>query len=217
MMEKQEIEIDKAQAQQFIKFLTGNDQNPVHWQWFDDQKKGRVIPDNAFGTLSEMWDNLGELNERGAGIFVTVNQTDGISRKANNIESIRCVFIDLDGAALDPLKDAQIKFNLLVETSPGRYHAYFRIKDLPVSDANREEIFDLFASVQKALAGRFAGDPSVTDISRVMRCPGFIHQKKDPFLSRIIAANPASPVDISEIIEKFKIDTVDPEVKAPTA
>ena len=205
-IERQETAIDRSQVEQFIKFLTGRVDAPVHWQWFDDQKRGRVIPGHSYGTIGEKWDELVSLNERNAGIFSPINETDDAGRKNENIRSIRCVFADFDGPPLDALKDSPIKFHLLVESSPNRYHAYLRIKDLPVTSANREEMADLLAAVQKRLAEKFESDPSVTALGQVMRCPGFFHHKKEPFLSRIIAANPSPPLNLSEVIEKFHID-----------
>src|SRR5208283_3264504 len=78
---------------------------------------------------------------------------------------------------------------------------------------NRADVSELFAVVQKELAKRFGSDPSVVDLCRVMRWPGFFHQKEEPFLSRIIAANSAPSIDISEVIEKFQIETKEPETK----
>ena len=205
LKERQKDEIDRAQVEQFVTFLTGDQETPVHWQWYDDQKKGQVFPGHFYGSIAEKWDELVGLNERGAGIFVTVNDTDGVKRKAENIESVRCVFVDLDGPPLDVLKDSPIKFHLLVQSSPNRYHAYLRIKDLPVNDGNREEMSALFKAVQKGMAEKFGSDTSVSNLNQVMRCPGFFHQKKEPFLSRIIAANPAPAIDLSEVIEKFGI------------
>jgi Protein of unknown function (DUF3987)/RepB DNA-primase N-terminal domain len=48
-----------------------------------------------------------------------------------------------------------------------------------------------FAELQKALAARFGGDPSVHDLPRVMRLPGFFHRKGAPFLTLIVSTNDA--------------------------
>ena len=48
------------------------------------------------GSLSERWDELVDLNRKGAGIFVTVNETDGLGRKNSNIIRVRAVFQDDD-------------------------------------------------------------------------------------------------------------------------
>jgi hypothetical protein len=44
------------------------------------------------------------LNREGAGVFVTVNETDLKGRTAKNITSVRAVFVDLDGAPLEPVR-----------------------------------------------------------------------------------------------------------------
>ena len=82
LTERQKKEINRAEVEQFIRFLTGSLNSQIHWQWFDDQKRGRVVPGNSYGSISEKWNELVSLNEEGAGIFVTINQTDGIKRKA---------------------------------------------------------------------------------------------------------------------------------------
>ena len=42
---------------------------------------------------------------------------------------------------------------------------------------------DEFKERQVLLAEMFDGDPKVCDLPRVMRLPGFLHQKGEPFLS----------------------------------
>src|SRR5262245_43727703 len=44
------------------------------------------------GTLAEHFDELVQLNARGAGIYVTVNKTDGNGRKKKNITRVRALF-----------------------------------------------------------------------------------------------------------------------------
>jgi len=58
--------------------------------------------------------------------------------------------------------------HIIVESSPGYYHAYWLVKDISL---------DEFRGMQKALAERFGGDENVHDLSRVMRVPGFFHRK----------------------------------------
>ena len=211
-IERQKSEINKVEVEQFIKFLTGSKDASIHWQWFDDQKRGRVVSGNAYGTITEKWNEL-VLNKQGAGIFVTINDTDGVKRKAENIKSIRCFVVDLDGAPLVVLKKCPVKFHLLVESSPGRYHAYLKINPVTVTEKTKEDMANLFSSIQKALAGKCQGDPSVGSLCQVMRCAGFLHQKNDPFLSRIVTTNTAPPIDLSEVIEKFQIDIKKPASK----
>lgn len=210
-IERQKSEINKVEVEQFIKFLTGSKDASVHWQWFDDQKKGRIIPGHSYGTITEKWNELVNLNKQGAGIFVTINETDGVKRKAENIKSIRCIFVDLDGAPLVMLKKCPIKFHLLVESSPGRYHAYLKINPVPVTETTKEEMANLFSAIQSKFADLSQGDHSVGSLCQVMRCPGFFHQKKNPFLSHIVSSNSASALELSDVVEKLGIEIKKPE------
>ena len=103
-------------------------------------------------------------------MFVTINATTGGRRKAVDVERVRAVFADLDGAPLDPVLACDLEPHIVVESSPGRFHAYWIVEGLPL---------DQFTPVQKAIAARFGSDPIVHDLPRVMRLPGFWHQKGD--------------------------------------
>src|SRR5208283_4699107 len=121
---------------------------------------------------------LTRLNGQGAGIFIMVNAGDLKGRTQENVVSVRAVFVDLDGSPLQPVKDAPFKPHIVVESSPGRYHAYWMVSDCPLEQ---------FTLIQKALARKFNGDPKVNDLCRVLRLPGFYHRKAEPFMTRIEA------------------------------
>jgi Primase C terminal 2 (PriCT-2)/D5 N terminal like/RepB DNA-primase from phage plasmid len=157
------------------------------FQTFDDNadRKSQALAKIIHGTLQECWSQLVELNERGAGVFVTINRTDLNGRKRENIVAVRAAFADFDGAPLDPIvSDTELpQPHILNETSLGRWHAFWLTNDMAL---------DQFTQIQKALIDRFKSDPSVHDLPRVMRLPGFIHHKvkagiaSPPFLSRIV-------------------------------
>ncbi len=133
------------------------------------------------GSLDSHAASLTELNEQGAGIFVTVNKTAGIGRKKPDITQVRALFVDLDGAPLGPVLSAPVAPHIVTQTSPGRFHAYWRVSDCPV---------DQCESALKQLIGRYDGDKKCSDRSRVLRLPGFYHRKKDPYLVNIYESNP---------------------------
>jgi RepB DNA-primase from phage plasmid len=169
-------ETDLDQARLFLELL---DPEGDHcFQTFDDSelKRGHLAK-VVHGTLEEEAERLMAWQAAGAGVFCTIGETDGTGRRAQNIIRVRAVFVDLDGAPLQPVLAATPKPHIIIESSPGRFHAYWLVNDLPL---------DQFAPVQKSLAARFGGDPSVHDLSRVMRLPGFWHQKNAPFMSRIV-------------------------------
>jgi putative DNA primase/helicase len=157
---------DLDQARRFLTLIDPG-ADACTFQTFDDSplKRG-TLARVTHGDLESEWRRLAAWQKSGAGVFVTVNQTDGRGRKAENIIRARAVVCDLDGAPLDPVMRCPLRPHVVVESSPGRYHAYWIVNDLPL---------DQFSGVQKAIAARFGGDPSVHDLPRVMRLCGFWH------------------------------------------
>ncbi|MGH8497193.1 MAG: DNA-primase RepB domain-containing protein [Methylococcales bacterium] len=155
------------------------------FQIFSDRGKGPA--QILHGSFDNLANNLSALNHRGAGIFVTVNETDLKGRTASNIKRIRAVFADLDGAPLEPVLQCAIQPSMIVESSPGRYHAYWSVDGLPLNQ---------FEGVQRTIAERFNADKSCIDLPRVLRLPGFLHQKKthsEPGFFEIPPSSPAPP------------------------
>src|SRR5450755_2673106 len=153
---------------------------PVTFQTFTDTKplpKPDRLARWIHGTLAQHATTLAALNARGAGVFWMVNAGNGSGRSAGNVTAVRALFVDLDGAPLEPVRAATLPAHCIVESSPSHWHAYWR-----VSDCQR----DSFPMLQKALAARFNADAKVCDLPRVMRLPGFDHHKSRPFRTRIV-------------------------------
>lgn len=166
--------IDFPTAGRFLQAL--DPMGEFTFQVFGDAVKDPALVRTMHGRFDQHRSELARLNEAGAGVFITVNRTNGKDRKTENIIGVRAVFLDLDGAPLP--EEWPLEPHFLIESSPERYHAYWLVSEgFPL---------DNFEAVQKAIAQRFNGDPSVCDLPRVMRIPGFIHQKKEPFQSRIL-------------------------------
>lgn len=155
------------------------------FQTFSDSKlKGNKILNRVLhGTFDQHQKELARLNALGAGIFVMVNRGDGIAlpgktcRTAQNVVEVRAFFVDLDGAPLEPVLDGGLYPDVIVESSPGKWHAYWFVRGCPLSE---------FGLRQQQLAQKFYGDLLVHDLPRVMRLPGFVHQKAAPSLTNII-------------------------------
>lgn len=161
------------------------------FQCFDDSKaKRRVLSRVLHGTLEDHAETLAELNRRGAGIFVMANQGNGRGRKTEHVTGVRALFIDLDGAPLEPVTTATLAPHAIVETSSEKWHAYWLVADCPLAE---------FKPLQQALARRFNADAKVCDLPRVMRIPGFFHRKAEPFLSRIASLNKWAPRSLDEV------------------
>ena len=150
-------------------------------------------------TLAEHADELSHLNKRGACVAVTINATEGPGRTTEDVIGVRAVFVDLDGADLEPVRQFKPRPHIIVESSRGKFHAYWRVKGLER---------DQFEGVQRASAERFGGD-DVHDLPRSMRLPGFLHRKGEPYRVRIIKVRDKPPHSASRILKAF------PPVKKP--
>jgi len=174
------IKIDLNMAEDFLHQLD-QDAEQFCFQLFGEKNKS--LPARLlYGSLSEHSDELVAYNQQGGGVFVTINETDGMGRKAENIVAVRACFVDLDGAPLNSLSEAPCAPDIVVNSSSGRYHAYWLVKNIRLED---------FRSVQKKLASACNGDPSVCDLPRVMRLPGFFHNKRNPQLVTILRGSHA--------------------------
>lgn len=140
-----------------------------------------------------------KLNSKGYGIFMTINKTDGKGRSKKNITEVRAVFADLDGAPLSPALDDLP--NLVVESSPGKYHCYWFIG---IGDNGSILPLEAFRQVQKAIAHKYKSDATVCDLGRVLRVPGFYHLKGDPHPVQIVYEDPErKTITFAESVQKW--------------
>lgn len=147
------------------------------FQTFDDKKSKRPgLVSMLHGTFAEHKDELTRLNKLGAGIFYTVNETDLQGRQEGNVKRVRALFVDIDTPDINRQFDFYLPPSAVIESSPGKHQCYWFLSDeLPLAD---------FRRIQKALAELLGGDPKIIDLPRVLRVPGFYHNKNEPFLVR---------------------------------
>jgi putative DNA primase/helicase len=196
--------IDIAQAERFLSWMT--DGEAVTIQTFDDDasRKRPALATVLHGYLDTHAERLQAANERGAGIFWTVNFTDGGGRKAENVTAVRAIFLDLDGAPLQPVLAAGVEPHAVVESSHGKWHIYWLVTGCKLEQ---------FKAVQTALAAKFGGDPSVNDLPRVMRLPGFQHRKSEPFTTRIESMASMQPYEFADLVQRLGLDLTAPAAK----
>lgn len=176
---------DLEMAQRFLTLLDPS--GSFTFQTFADRKSGAGANPRTghlaqifHGDLLQHAPRLAALQAEGAGVFVMVNQGDGTGRKAANVQRVRAHFLDLDGSPLEPVTSSPLPPQIVVESSRGKWHAYWRVDDCPL---------DAFKERQQAFASRYGGDPSVSDLPRVMRLPGFWHLKGAPFQTRLVISS----------------------------
>lgn len=158
-------------ANSFLKLLG---EPPYLFLTLDDSKrKDESLTRQFYGSLDEHWGELLALNNGGAGVFLTINMTNGNNRKAENITAVRALFIDCDNGLPD---EFHLTPTVIVNSSkPNKGHAYW-VLDEPSNDVNN------FRKNQKQLINYYDSDNHVHDSSRVMRLPGFLHMKCEPTL-----------------------------------
>lgn len=172
--------VDLSEAKRFLDMLAPGETEFTFQIFSDDDERKAVSRARIFhGTLDQCASKLALANDDGCGIFVTINRTDLQGRKAENVVAVRAFFVDLDGAPLEPVLAAPVPPDIVVESSPGRYHAYWKVAGIALEQ---------FKPTQQALAARFGSDVSVCDLPRVLRLPGFWHRKGKAFMTRILSS-----------------------------
>ncbi len=207
---------DLDMAGQFIEALTGARDTEITVQTFSDKKsKGERDPlaKIMHGTLAKLAPKLTELNRKGAGIFICVNETDLKGRTAENIIAVRSVWGDFDkpfdgaGALALALAAAEkLAPSIEVESSPGKRHEYW-LTDGITADGFRPLIDRLTVSIHS--------DPGARTIERVLRIPGFFHRKGDPVMVKLIAAHPERRYTGEQIASAFGLDTLQADDAKP--
>ena len=183
---------DVVQSKRFLDALCGCvDSSTVQFtfQLYSEAKDCDYKGYHLTGTFEELEVRLVSANRHGLAVAVMVNKTDGKGRKKENVTTVRALFVDLDGSPLCPVESSKARPHLVIETSPGRFHAYWLVENCSLSE---------FKLLQLALANKFDGDKSAADIAKPMRLPGFLHQKGTPSMSRI--------KDITSIAERYKVE-----------
>lgn len=203
----QELPTDKASSgentpavvdlEQTRTYLHTLDPTATHWHIRTFPDRGAGTARNYHGTFDELALDLQIDNGNGRGVFVVINEG---GHKAGDITRVNAVFADFDDpevvrsmlSDVSVLRVAGRDPHLVVESSPSKLHVYWRVDGLPV---------DQFTSVQQAIAARLDSDPSVSDRSRVMRLPGFIHHKGVPVRSELRLARKGEAAFTGEQIQ----------------
>jgi hypothetical protein len=175
---------DREEARKFLRRLDP-DRDEFVFQTFDDSqtRRNRALARTLHGTLDQHWSTLEWLSRQGAGIFVCINKINPTGRRTKeNVIALRAYFADFDRLNPATIKSNLRSFRLMphvtVKSSPGKWHVYWFIDGAPLEE---------FTSTQERLAAVLGSDPIVKDLPRVMRLPGFLHQKDGcaPFIVRI--------------------------------
>src|SRR6476660_7645340 len=143
----------------------------------------RILPAETIASAGfQSW--LYVQNLSGADIFIGMNPVKEGSRNRTkeHIRDIRHAYLDLDEEASASLQAIRTSCdvpapNFVLDTSPGKHQVVWRVEGLDTSQAE---------TLLRALASQYGGDPAATDISRLLRLPGFANRKyNEAFVVRV--------------------------------
>ena len=143
-------------------------------------------------------DEAARYNRDGWGIFWTVNEFTG-ARRIGNLARIAAWAVDIDEGEKvfqqARLLASPLVPSLIVETRRG-YQAYWSAKD-GHPDAWNAILLD-------RLVPHYGADRNARDIARILRVPGYLHQKDpaDPFPIRIVWRYPVAYTQL-QIVEHY--------------
>jgi hypothetical protein len=162
---------DFSEAERFLRALDPG-ASAFSFRTFSDSPYTRLpgrdpLEHAIHGSLEACWERLVALNRQGAAISVTINQTNGQGRRTPDIIRVRALFLDDD----NPIQSADrfpLTPQIQVSTSPGHYHHYWLVEDLPLES---------FTRLQRELARCFGGDGKVLALNQSMQLPGIWRRK----------------------------------------
>lgn len=115
--------------------------------------------------------HLRAANASGADIYLTVNtlKAEACGRTKNDIETIRHVYLDVDGGGKESVNrilnaDGMPPPHSIFETSPGKHQILWQVEGFAKEQAE---------TLVRQLAAQHNADQAVWDCSRVLRLPGF--------------------------------------------
>ena len=169
-------------ALEFLMAMDGDPAATFNIECYTDLPKGEVkpkpdplrarYPNRSISEVERLIPDLVAANTAGAGVFFCVNQCQG-QRSKKNVTRVRCVHGDFDSATAAMLENVYtiLHPSIAVTTSgANRCHLYWLIsKDENISKELAEEL-------NKSLV-LLGADKAATDVSRLLRLPGFLHMK----------------------------------------
>lgn len=134
----------------------------------------RIAPaDKIAGEPFQAW--LRHMNAQRFEVYISMNSlhSDAHGRTKEDVEAVRHIYLDFDSngtAAVEALaKRADIPpVNYLINSSPDKWQAIWKVSGFDKDQAE---------TLQRGLARETGADIAATDVSRVMRLPGFYNHK----------------------------------------
>ena len=207
--------------EEFLKYFPG-----AFIQYFDDSDKKDKTKSKS--TASFNAEEATRKQRSGCGVYFSPNAFKG-ERKIGCLTAIQSVFADIDCAkegdgatseeitsrksvVLQKLQGFSMKPHAVIETKNGLQAIWM------TEPANGSKNLLLFREIEELLITYFDADKGAKDPARVLRLPGFLHQKdpKNPFCCILLFNElDRSPYELEEVATRLK--AIRPITKEKTA
>lgn len=173
--------IEYASAELYLNTLDPRTDQHIFFTCPDQKEtKNSEITGHLIGSFQQHFGELSRRSMLGAAVYVTVNATDLKGRKKSNMSRPRAIWQEADepGVPIPSLPP-----NMVVGTSPGKFHRYWLLDPKEPSPSWEE-----WDAVMARMVMDFGSDKNAKDRCRVLRLPGFPHQKDParPFIVDLI-------------------------------
>lgn len=141
---------------------------------------GALVP--TFGTISDNLEPYRFAPGDGPELYMMVGRTHGAGMRVADVVGSRAVAVDLDeGLPVLCGRGQPLEPSLLVQTSPGRFHAVYLL--------NEDVDAEWMRRIAIALARRLGGDLAFARANQQMRLPNSPNQKHDDGWIELVYAN----------------------------
>ncbi len=117
------------------------------------------------------------MNATGHDVYLGMNtiRPDAHGRTKRDIAEVKHVYLDFDDGGREKLatmweRVGIPKPNYVIESSRGRFQAIWKVEGFVPDQAE---------TLMRGMVREFGADPAATDVSRVMRLPGFFNHKRE--------------------------------------
>ncbi len=156
--------IHDDQGYMFLRLLTKEESPRATFVTLTDGVPGKPLQNAHYVDVER---TLHALNRAGADVFVVVNQTDGVGRRAENIVSARSCWADYDHGVPE---QTALPPSIMVRSSAGKAQYYWLLAE-PVAADER------WQAANRGISRATNGDENSIDAARILRLPGFVNHK----------------------------------------
>jgi DNA primase RepB-like protein len=158
----------------------------MHWRLIPDDKSRGGQVRMLFGSVADVEPVLAAANAEGYGVFAVINPG---GNQDTEISGVRAYFIDDDTDSVD-VGALALPLTIVVRGRAG-IHAYWVLNEVGTTVG--------FTAQQKALAAALGTDAKISNLSRVMRVPGFDNCKNGGRVPVVLETSDGPRYDATEI------------------